>query len=55
MKEPDYNIVNGELVKFNYTVIVADKYRYRHTVDNHNELRHYGGTNYQIFLESLRG
>ena len=33
-------MVNGEVVKFNYTEDVAGNYRYRGAVENHNTLRH---------------
>ena len=37
-------MVNGEVVKFKYTEVVADNYIYRGAVDKYNALRHYGGT-----------
>ena len=43
-------MVNGEAVKFNYPAFLADNYRCRVTVENHNTLRHGGGTKYQIGL-----
>ena len=48
-------MVNGEVVKFKYHEVVADHYIYRGAVGNHNTLRHYGETKYQIDLESARG
>ena len=47
--------MNGEVVKFKYPEVVADHYRYRGEVENHNELRHNGGNKYKIGLESKRG
>ena len=44
--------MNGEVVKFKNTEVVADDYRYRGAVDNHNALRHDGGNKHQMFLES---
>ena len=41
-------MVNGEVLKFNYLEIVADHYRYMGAMDNHNALRHDGGTKSQI-------
>ena len=48
-------MVNGEIVKFKYPEVVADHYRYRGAVENHNALRHYGGTKSQFGLESKWG
>ena len=48
-------MVNGEIVKFKYSSIVANHYRYRRAVDNNNDLRHDGGIKSQIGLESVRG
>ena len=45
---------NGEVVKFKYPIIVANHYRYRVCVGNHNSLRHDGGKKYRIGLESAR-
>ena len=45
-------MVNGQLFKFKYPEIVADHYRYRGTVDNHNASRHDGGKKSQIGLDS---
>ena len=44
--------MNGEVVKFKYPEAVADHYRYREAVDNHNALRYYGGT--RIGLENTQ-
>ena len=46
-------IVNGEVVKFKYPVIVYGNFIYSGTVDNKNELMHDGGTKSQIGLVSL--
>ena len=35
-------MVIGEVVKFKHTEIVADKYRYRGSVNDHNALRNDG-------------
>ena len=32
--------VNGETIKFKYTKPFSDHFRYRHAVDDHNNLRH---------------
>ena len=48
-------MVNGELVKFKYPEVVADHYRYRGAVDNHNALRHDVWTKSQFGLESKQG
>ena len=45
-------MVNGEVVKSKYAEVVADHHRYRGAVENHNSLRHDGGTKSQIGLES---
>ena len=37
-------MVNGEIVKLKYTEVVADYYRYRGEVYNHNALSHDGRT-----------
>ena len=47
--------MNGEVVKFNYPKFAVYHYRYRGAVENHNALSNYGGTKYQIVLESARG
>ena len=47
-------ILNGEVVKFNYLEVVADHYKYRGAVYNHNSLRHDDGTKSQnIFGECM--
>ena len=48
-------MVNGKLVKFKYSAIVADHYRCRGGVENYNALRHAGINKYQIGLESSLG
>ena len=48
-------MVNEEVVKFKYPEVVADNYRYRGAVENHNVLRHDGRTKYQIGLKSAWG
>ena len=48
-------MVNGEVVKLNYHMIVADSYRYGGSVENHNALMHYGGTKPQCVLEIAWG
>ena len=47
--------MNGEIIKFKYPEVVAYNYRYRGAVENHNALRHDGGTKSQFGLESKRG
>ena len=47
--------MNAEAVKFKYPEVVADHYKYRGAMDNHNALRHDGGTKSQIGLESAWG
>ena len=54
-QKEERRMVNGEVVKFKYPEVVADHYRYRETVENHNDLRHYEGTKSQIGLESSWG
>ena len=49
-QKEERRMVNGEVVKFQYSAVVADHYRYRGAVDNHNALRHDGGTKSQIIL-----
>ena len=48
-------IVNGEVYKLDYPEVVAGYYKYRREVDNHNALRHDGGTKYENGLVSARG
>ena len=48
-------VVNGQIAKFKYPEVVTDHYRYREAVDNHNALRHDGGTKSQFGLESKLG
>ena len=47
-------MVNGGVVKFKYSAVVAYHCRYREAVENHNFLSHDGGTKSQIGLESAR-
>ena len=44
VQKEERRMVNGEIVKFKYPKVVADHYRYRGAVENHNALRHDGGT-----------
>ena len=48
-------IFNAEAIKSKYPTIVADNYRYRGVVKNHNVWRHYGVKKSQIGLDSARG
>ena len=48
-------MLNEEVVKFKYPAAVDDRYIYRGVVDNHNTLRHDGGNNPQIGLNSVWG
>ena len=54
-QKEEIRMVNGEIVKLNYPEVVADHYRYRGAVENHNKFRHDGGTKYQFGLESKWG
>ena len=45
----EIRMVNGEVVKFKYPEFVADHYRYRGAVENHNTLRYDDRTKYQFF------
>ena len=47
-QEEKRRMVNGEIVNFKYPEVVADNYKYRGAVDNHNVLRHDGGNKYQF-------
>ena len=49
-QKEERRMVNGEIVKFKYPGVVADHYRYRGSVENHNDLRHDGGTKPQFGL-----
>ena len=51
-QKEEIRMVNGEIVKFKYPEVVANHYRYRGAVDNHNALRHDVRTKYQFRLES---
>ena len=51
----DRKVLNGEVVKFKYPEVVADHYRYRGAVENHNALSHDGVTKSQFSLESKLG
>ena len=44
-QKEEIRMANGEVVNFKYLEVVADHHIYRVTVDNHNVLRHDGGTN----------
>ena len=50
-QKEEIRVVSGEVINFNYPEVVADNYRYKVAVDNHNALRHYGGIKYQIDLD----
>ena len=39
---------NTEIVKFKYPEVVADNYRYRGALENHNALIHDGGENINL-------
>ena len=54
-QKEERRMVNGEIVKFKYPELVAYHYRYRGAVENHNTLRHYDRTKYQIALVSKWG
>ena len=54
-QKEERRVVNGEVVKFKYPEVVSDHYRYRGAVENHNALRHGGGSKFQIGLESAWG
>ena len=41
-QKEDRRMVDWEVFKFNYNEVVADNYRYRGEVDNHNALSHDG-------------
>ena len=51
-QKEEIRMANGEIVKFKYPEVVADHYRYKDDLDNHNTLRHDGKTKYQFGLES---
>ena len=55
VQKEERRIVNGEIFKFKYPEVVADHYRYRGALENHNVLRHDGGTKYQFGLDSKWG
>ena len=40
-QKKEKRVVNGEVVKFNYSEVVVDHYRYRRAVGNHNALGDY--------------
>ena len=54
-QKEERRMVNGDIVKFKYTEVVEDHYRYRGVVYNHNALRHDGGTKSQFGLKSKWG
>ena len=39
-KKENVRKVNGETIQFKYTKLFSDHFRYRHAVDDHNNLRH---------------
>ena len=43
-------IVHGEAIKFKYSAVLPDKYKYRVAVEDNNALRDFGGTKYQTGL-----
>ena len=45
-------MLNGGIVKFDYPEVVADNYRYRGAVFNHNALSRYDRNKPQFGLES---
>ena len=49
------SMVSEEVVKLKYPEVVADHFRYRGAVENHNDLRHDDGTKYQFYFKSERG
>ena len=54
-QKEERGMVNGEISRFKYPDIVADCYRCRGSVDNHDSYRHYGGTKSQIGLGVVLG
>ena len=46
-------MVNGEVVKFKFTGVVLDHYRYMWGVVNHNVLRNDGGNGSYLFVDSM--
>ena len=51
-QKEDIRMVNGWVVNFKYPEVVANSYRYRGVVENHNSLRHGGSTKSQIVFNS---
>ena len=51
-QKEDRRMVNGKMFKFKYPEVVANHYRYRAAAENHNYLKHDGGTKSQIGLDS---
>ena len=54
-QKKEIRMVNGQVVNLKYPVSVVDHYRYRGSVENHNALRHDGGTKSQIGLQIAQG
>ena len=52
VQKEERRTMNGEIVKFKYTEVVADNYRYTGAVENKNDTRHDGGNKSQMFLKS---
>ena len=45
-------MVNREAIKFKYPGAVDNNCKYKGVVENPNELKHYGGYQYQIVMDS---
>ena len=54
-QKEERRMVNGDIVKFKYPEVVVDHYIYRGAMENHNGLRHYGGTKSKFGLDSKCG
>ena len=52
VQKAERRIVNGEVFHFKYTKVIADHYRYRGAVDNHNSFRRDYVIKSQIGLKS---
>ena len=50
-KKEEISMLNREVFKFKHTEVVAENYRSRGGMENHNALRNYGGTKPQISLK----
>ena len=55
VQKEEIRMANGGIVKFKHPEVVADLYRYRGAVENHNSLRHDGRNKYQFGLKSKWG